>query len=148
MGGGNGKASLAAQLETLRARTKLLQQQLGLHAFALPHADIDASVHDILYWRNVKFVQMALKDRQPDVIAAALKRNGQIAALVETAVFQPSIKAAIAQALLVIQEHWSARHAVFVMSIQLSNAWVVQLDTWKHCLRVIQHVSTQERNAG
>ena len=31
---------------------------------------------------------------------------------------------------------------------ELSNAWVVQLDTWKHCLRVIQRVSTQERNAG
>ena len=24
---------------------------------------------------------------------------------------------------------------------ELSNAWVIQLDTWKHCLRVMQHSS-------
>ena len=58
----------------------------------------------------------ALAGRSPDVIATALKRNRQLDALLDSAILQPYIKAAISNALLVIQKHWSARQAVFLMS--------------------------------
>lgn len=68
------------------------------------------------FYRNMNLVRSVVKDRDPCVVAVALKHAEMISSLVQTAEFQPYIKAAIAKALCVIQNHWSSRHSIVLQA--------------------------------
>jgi hypothetical protein len=82
----------------------------------------------------VRFIAAALKGRDPAVVAAALSR-GQLDALMDTPPLQPLIKTRIEETLFFLQDHWSARHAVFLMSeVHLSRD---EIDTLRHLLSFV-----------
>lgn len=109
--------------DILRAKLKSLCDRLQLRSAHLPsiHLTGDASAHldrhsNSLFFYNVQFVAAALRDRHPSVIAAALRRNNQMEPLFGTKEFQPLVKQTLRTCLDVLQCHWSARHAVILMS--------------------------------
>eukprot|EP00966_Prymnesium_polylepis_P324115 7380203-Prymnesium_polylepis.1 len=87
--------------------------ELALDCKSLPPKEIN-SYSD---WnRNVRFLAAAMEGRDLEAIAAALGRNEQISGLLQTKLFSRDVKDIISDVLNVIQDHWSARHAVFLMS--------------------------------
>eukprot|EP00966_Prymnesium_polylepis_P254098 5872156-Prymnesium_polylepis.2 len=85
--------------------------------------------------RNVRFLAAAMEGRNSEAIAAAHGRNEQIGTLLTTKLFSRDIKEVISDVLQIIQDHWSARHAVFLMSeVHLSRS---EMDTLRHLLSFI-----------
>lgn len=72
--------------------------------------------NDTAFYRNLNLVRAVVKQRNPSVVAVALKHEDMICSLVTTAEFQPYIKAVVTNALRAIQEHWNARHAIVLQS--------------------------------
>lgn len=124
-----GRPAAGLQSEYKRVRTKLqaLCDRLQLRTAQLPSqlagdlginvgaSDLDRHSNSLFYY-NVQFVVAALRDRHPAVIAAALCRNNQVDALLGTRELQPMVKHKVRNSLDVLQQHWSARHAVILMS--------------------------------
>lgn len=92
-----------------------LLAELGLSVWRLP-SDVENSRQ--MYFDNVKFLTKAVGNRDPHAVSIALKlfeaRWSIVSSLFKTAPFQPFIKCAIAEALSVMQNHWSSRHALIL----------------------------------
>lgn len=72
--------------------------------------------NETAFYRNMNLVRSVVKERDPSVVAVALKHEDMISCLFNTAEFQPYLKCVIADALRAIQEHWTARHAIMLQS--------------------------------
>lgn len=92
-------------------KASILRSELGLAVQKLPEGDV-SETH--VYFRALKFLASTLQRWPPSMIAAALKRNDQLADLFQTAPVQPHIKASVRGALDELQSFWSARHALML----------------------------------
>ena len=146
---GRGKAGLKARLKkvegpeaSIRKTISHWQKELGLpRSRQIPARRLPATYDtgDHIYRDQVRHVAAVCKGRNPVVIANALRRNGQIEAVMATPPFQPALKTKIEGVLKVIQEHWSPRHALFVMSeVHTSRS---EFDTLRHLLSFVYNRS-------
>lgn len=90
-----------------------LQSSLGLEFRQLPRQtskELDKRNH----YRTVGFITKVLQHREPEAIAAALRRCKLLERMFHTRQAQPHIKKLVAAAASVIQKHWSARHALML----------------------------------
>ena len=134
--GGRGvpKGGLISRLEKSERKLKSLKGQVGVQSAKVPPRSFSEGDRHA-YNDNVTHISTVLKDRPPTAISAALERNGQIEALLQTKKLQSHVKTIIAGVLAVIQKHWGARHAVIVMSeVHTSRS---EFDTLRHLLSFI-----------
>lgn len=107
-----------------------LLAELGLSHRRLPNAQCIGE--ERRFWENVKFLTKALETREPHAVALALRRSGMMESVLKCGPAQSFIKAAILDALAVLQKHWSARHALMVQfEVHCSRA---EYDTLRHLL--------------
>lgn len=151
-GGGAGRPApgLRRQLQRVSTQLDSLCEKLQLRSTQLPAllsisetegcVPVELDRHgNSLFFYNVRFVAAALRDRHPDVIAAALHRNNQIDAILRTRRLQPAVKGEVERCLSVLQRHWSARHSVILMSeVHTSRP---EFDALRHLLSFVYHRS-------
>lgn len=130
---GRPRPGLESRVETLENTLQQLRESLNLTSNKLPEPCVGDETHsNALFTRNVQFVSAALDGRDPRVIASSLHRNGQLGALLEQRLLQPFLKKLIGGALSVMQNHWSARHAVILMQeVHTSRS---EFDSLRHLL--------------
>ena len=94
--------------------------------------------------RQKRFLEAALKERDPEVIAAAISGAGGDAMLKElakTRYFQPLVHHIIKEAAEKMQSHWNARHSLHVMSdLSLSREL---FEILRHLLSFIYHAPAE-----
>jgi hypothetical protein len=73
--GAPGKKGVLMQLEDAQAPLDEIRSMLDLDYKSIPTVELNGT--HMAYCRNVRFVAAALKDRDPIVIASALRRNDQ-----------------------------------------------------------------------
>ena len=136
--GGRGVgAGLQSSLEKSLETNKAWRERLHLDCNSLPSTSINCySDHS----RNVRFLEAAMRDRPAEVIAGALQRLDVLDSILKTKFLQRKMKVAIADVLEIIQSHWSARHAVMLMSdVHLSRS---EYDTLRHLLSFVYDSDT------
>lgn len=131
-----GGRGVGVGLETQAAKVGSVEEyfmrELNLDYKSLPPKEINC----ISSWeRNVKFLSAAMDGRDPKAIGAAIGRNEKIRSVLDSYLFQREVKVVVHDVLQVIQEHWSARHAVILMSeVHLS---LSEMDALRHLLSFI-----------
>lgn len=109
-----------------------ISRSLGLTWQRLPNCGTDVKQDPRLFLQNVKFMQCAISDRDPEAIATALGRAGILEQVLGAAAAQPFVKAVISRAVAVLSSHWSARHALMVQfEVHASRA---EYDSLRHLL--------------
>jgi hypothetical protein len=120
---------LLAQVDKVNA---YWMKELDLEKKSLPPADWRTYTD---WSRNVRFMAAATRGRDPAALAAALARNEALDGLLRAKSVQQHVKVLIGDVLRVIEEHWSARLSVILMSeAHLSRS---EYDALRHLLSFI-----------
>jgi hypothetical protein len=131
-GGQGAGQGLEAQSEKTASARDALLAELGLEKKSLPPREWSSYTD---YNRNVRFIAAATRGRDPAAVAAALARNDALDGLLQTKSVQPHLKALVGDVLRIIQDHWSARLGVILMSeVHTSRS---EYDTLRHLLSFI-----------